>query len=522
MRKIYTLAIAALFSGFSFSQGETCATAVSVTPGTYVANGPSSGAGNSTVCTTGGTNADWYSFTPPCNGSITINSCFGGADTRLSIFSGTCGSLVCVGSNDDFCLDGTSGFSFASQVTAGVTAGTTYFIEWDDRWSTAGFTWNLSYTPAGVTGVVATPTNTTASVNWNPAGAETDWTIEYGLAGFIPGSGTAVNVLTSDYVITGLNPETTYEYYIMAGAGPCNLGPFSFNTLPLCPMPTGTFVNSLTTDAATLNWVAGGVEDTWDVEWGNNGFLLGSGNQDFGLAVTNDPLTGLSVDTDYHWYVRAVCDLNMGDGVDTTSFFVGPLSFATNAVCANPSALGVMNNNGFESDLTWTAGGTETEWNVQWGDAGFVLGGVDANIISNVTTLPINLTGLTPNTPYQFYVQSVCGSTSDSLSSWVGPFNWNTIPFCANPSGLGSTAYTTTGATIDWTAGGSETEWTYEFGESGFVLGTGAQTTVTSATQILTGLTPGTNYCFYVQANCGSTSDSSSACFSVIDKSLKS
>src|SRR5690606_855366 len=119
-------------------------------------------------------------------------------------------------------------------------------------------------------------------------------------------------------------------------------------------------------------------------------------------------LTGLSANDTYHWYVRAVCDLNTGDGVDTLSYFIGPFSFVTPTSCANPTTLNITNDTGFEVDLGWSAGGLETAWNVQWGEAGFTLGGVGSNLISNTSVVPEHITGLTPGVSYQFYVQAIC------------------------------------------------------------------------------------------------------------------
>lgn len=508
MKKIY-FGLALLASSLSigtFGQGTTCATAVVVTPGTYFADGPSSGGG--AINNDGGVNADWYSFTAPCNGVIDISSCISGMDTDLFLYDNTCpaSEAETIAQDDDGCF---LGCCMSELNSIPVTAGTTYYIEWGDEWSSSAFSWELTYAASGVTGVTSNPTNTTAFLNWNPAGAETDWTVEYGIAGFVPGTGTVVNVLVSDATITGLNPLTSYDFYIMAGVGPCNLGPFSFTTLPLCPQPTLPNVTLITTDAATLNWTAGGLETMWDVEWDVDGFLLGTGIQDFGLLANSDALTGLTSLTDYHWYVRAVCDLNIGDGIDTVSFFVGPNSFSTGQICTNPSALNVSGVTGFETDLTWSAGGLETEWNVQWGELGFTVGGLGSNLIANTPSFP-SLTGLVPNTTYQYYVQAVCGSTPDSLSFWVGPFTWNTAVYCNDPSGLTSSMPGTTTTTISWTAGGLETDWTYEYGLNGFTPGTGTTVQTISTTANLTGLTPGMNYCYYVQSNCGATQDSSS------------
>ncbi|MBI3134780.1 MAG: fibronectin type III domain-containing protein, partial [Bacteroidetes bacterium] len=324
MKKLYSVLLCSgIFFSQAFAQGDNCATAVPVTAGTYVANGPSVGGGANNSCAGyGGANADWYSFVPSCDGSINVNSCFGGADTKLQVYSGDCGTLSCVGSSDDFCNTGFGSF-YASQVTATVTAGVTYYIQWDNYWTGAGFTWSLSYTPSSSATGIATSaiTSTGATSTWTD-GTATDWTIEYGLAGFVLGSGTSANVLTQSYNFTGLQPETSYEYYVQAGTG-CFVGPYSFTTLPVCPVPTSPNVTGLSASGATLNWTAGGMETLWDVEWGTSGFLLGAGTQDYGLLTNSDGLTGLTGSTDYHWYVRAVCDLNVGDGVDTMSYFVG-------------------------------------------------------------------------------------------------------------------------------------------------------------------------------------------------------
>ncbi|MBX2927623.1 MAG: T9SS type A sorting domain-containing protein [Saprospiraceae bacterium] len=62
----------------------------------------------------------WYSVTGN-GGAITVSLCGSSYDTKVGVFSGTCGALVCVTGNDDFC-------SLQSQVTFNSTAGTTYLI----------------------------------------------------------------------------------------------------------------------------------------------------------------------------------------------------------------------------------------------------------------------------------------------------------------------------------------------------------------------------------------------------------
>lgn len=146
------------------AQGDACATAVAVLPGLGIAaDGPSAGAGNLAGCgatATGGTNADWYSFTTATGGIVNnINSCSGGADTRLTIFNGNggCGALVCLAGNDDF--GGACGPSgYGSQLTGINLPVGTHYIEWDDRWDPSGFVWDFTFTPFACVQPAATVT----------------------------------------------------------------------------------------------------------------------------------------------------------------------------------------------------------------------------------------------------------------------------------------------------------------------------------------------------------------------------
>jgi hypothetical protein len=146
-------------------QGPTCASAVVIAaPGTYNADGPSSGGGWLPACTnddgTGAdpaTNSDWYTWVAPSNGVLIVGSITAGADTRVSVFSGTCGSLVCQGGDDDINALFTNGtwedFNYRSRVVVPVASGTTYFIQWDNLWSTTAFQWNLAFSADPATGV---------------------------------------------------------------------------------------------------------------------------------------------------------------------------------------------------------------------------------------------------------------------------------------------------------------------------------------------------------------------------------
>ncbi len=63
----------------------------------------------------------WYSFVGS-GGVETLNTCSAASyDTKLSVYTGTCGALVCVTGNDDFC-------GLRSQVSFASISGTTYYV----------------------------------------------------------------------------------------------------------------------------------------------------------------------------------------------------------------------------------------------------------------------------------------------------------------------------------------------------------------------------------------------------------
>ncbi|MDQ0592523.1 hypothetical protein QFZ37_000892 [Chryseobacterium ginsenosidimutans] len=120
----------------------TCATATPLNPGTVTA--PTvTGDAPTTACSLGlpGSNGLWYKFTATANKTITISTSSAGqnADTRVIVFAGNCTALNCITANDDY-----SGVF--SQVSFNSVAGTTYYIVFDNKYSSLAFNISLSET----------------------------------------------------------------------------------------------------------------------------------------------------------------------------------------------------------------------------------------------------------------------------------------------------------------------------------------------------------------------------------------
>lgn len=125
-------------------EGQYCYTAQSISEGTHTV--PELGCYGAALDLAGdystGYSGYWFTYTPAEDGWISLSSCGGGADTRGWILSGECHDLRIVGVNDDQCDLG-DGDEYASYREAIVTAGTTYYILWDDIWDRTGFQFTI-------------------------------------------------------------------------------------------------------------------------------------------------------------------------------------------------------------------------------------------------------------------------------------------------------------------------------------------------------------------------------------------
>lgn len=175
MNKINFIVILLLGIQINFAQN-TCADALPITAGTHVIDFINGTEVSTPVCAANGpgqTAAEWYAYTPTQNYSVTVTSdlsvniC---KDTRVHIYTGTCGALTCVAGDDDggiiACNQGNTN-TFLSTTTFNVTAGTMYYIVWDNKWSSVGLTFQLTEDPIVIppTGPVTFTSQNIATIN---------------------------------------------------------------------------------------------------------------------------------------------------------------------------------------------------------------------------------------------------------------------------------------------------------------------------------------------------------------------
>lgn len=95
---------------------------------------------------TGGGFSDgvWFTYTAAENINVTLNTDLeqnAGQDTRVHIYSGTCGDFTCLGGDDDA---GSEFGPYLTIATFAIEEGETAYIVWDDRWDESGFDFELT------------------------------------------------------------------------------------------------------------------------------------------------------------------------------------------------------------------------------------------------------------------------------------------------------------------------------------------------------------------------------------------
>ncbi|HOE05549.1 MAG TPA: fibronectin type III domain-containing protein, partial [Bacteroidales bacterium] len=348
-------------------------------------------------------------------------------------------------------------------------------------------------------------TGWTADVRYNTAQSGTGSTM---LGTAFQASGTAAATSYSNIMRTFVAP-TTGIYYFMVHVNnnitPYYLGfdNFRLELSPTC-LPVSSVTASLVTNhTATVSWVANGAATTWNLIYGPNGFNpLTEGTLVEGITATSYQITGLSPTTQYQVYVQGDC------GAGDLSIWSDPVSFTTLVAC--PAIVSTSLTDATYESLTIEidAAGTETEWNVVYGLHGFVVGEGTAIV---VTENPFTISGLIPETEYDFYIQANCGADGNSTFSSV--ISYSTTELCPDVWAVTGTNITTEGAQVAWSHSSAQDTWNIEVGLPGFIPGTGAAVlTFTGVTEnpyiITTGLTPETNYTAYVMADCGANGSS--------------
>ena len=318
-------------------------------------------------------------------------------------------------------------------------------------------------------------TGVSADILWHSRGTESVWEIAYGTAGFDLSTATPVAVYDTLYNLTGLLPNTAYQVYVRSDCSseysnwtavytfitPCaavttlpyyeSFDSYGSGTFPDCWIkttangnypnitttnysPPGSlyFVSNLTTIATTPEFVAN--INTLQVS-----FMLrreGTSSGTFSVGVLTDPhdpstfQTIRTIDTTVYTFLPYIVDLT---GYTGSGHYIGFKQQATSSVwyywlddvvieeippCPIPSNLAADTCNGSSVTLSWIEHGVATSWQIEYGPTGFIHG---SGTVVTATSNPFPVTGLIPNSSYEFYVRADCGT--GEFSPWSSPLS---------------------------------------------------------------------------------------------------
>ncbi len=141
--------------------------------------------------------------------------------------------------------------------------------------------------------------------------------------------GTALTTTQELTVVPGVLPAGVKHLAIKNAGHPSGttiayIDDVKWEAIPSCVDPNVNLITSslITNNTANISWVEAGTATQWEIEYGTPGFVSGTGTI---VAAPTNPfvLTGLTANTTYDFYVRAVCSTS------DSSPWSGPLTFTT-------------------------------------------------------------------------------------------------------------------------------------------------------------------------------------------------
>jgi hypothetical protein len=364
----------------------------------------------------GGTAEDTYLESPSFDASTASGSIFltfdhyfrggAGGSYEVLVYNGSTWSIVASGSSST--ADPVSE-SIDITTAAGASAVAQVRFRWQGNWSWYWILDNvkveelscLDPTALGATNITAA----SADVYWTTGGAM-NWNIEYGTAGFTPGTGTTIIASNDTTNIGSLAANTTYEFYVQDSCGAGNVsgfsGPFQFTTLCASglsgaytinsAMATGgTNFSSFSDAASELNacGVSGAVTFTISAGTYNESLVL----NDISGASTTNTITFDGVDT-------ATTSITHSSTSDEPTIYFNGADHVTiqNLTVSNTStsdAWGIMFQNSSDSNTI-----TNCQVIMPVGTTTDVIGIVASNALSFETSTGDNANGLTISNNY--------------------------------------------------------------------------------------------------------------------------
>lgn len=353
-------------------------------------------------------------------------------------------------------------------------------------------------------------------------------------------------------IIQGITERDLFSYDLGVDA-------FTLEEIPSCRPTALLSASNITNNSADLEWTERGNALIWEVEYDTSNFNLGSGNS---IITTSNPsnISGLSANTAYDFYVRAIC------GIADSSTWSGPFSFITdcNSITSFPylenfddtsltSSWGCWEILNLDGGKSWRQGNQYLSPSYSAPFSAQGMGNNNDHLISPLLDLPADpmMLKLWDRVEHQNFnnIYSILVSTTgkdsadftDTLATFnVTNTNWtqrkiylsayanqqiyisiyqtysaadyygfgidnfliDSMPTCVEPSNAYISHLSNDSASFNWRENGTSIQWEVEYGSQNFNLGSGTRLIVDTNYKRIGGLNTSSNYSFYVRSIC--------------------
>ena len=271
---------------------------------------------------------------------------------------------------------------------------------------------------------VTAVTNATATFDWVPVVYGTMWQLHVWFSG---GLDSVYTVGSHPVTIGGLSPNVTYQASVrpLCGADNSVVGDWGDTvtfTTDVCPDVAGLSA-SVHGNSVTLNWNDNPLAESWIIEYGYQGFDLGTGTT-IQTDLTSYTIDGLINDMPYDFYVRAIC----GPDWQSESWVSVTVTTESGDIrCETPADVSSVVS-GNSVSVSWTHGEGNISFELEYGTHGFTHG---SGIIATASASPATLTNLDYGTSYDVYVHAYCGE--NTYSDWSPVVNFMTASVGITP-----------------------------------------------------------------------------------------
>ena len=390
---------------------------------------------------------------------------------------------------------GTVLFSSSSAETGGryLSTSDTITIDYDGNWYCDGFL--LKATVVSCLPVVygfdcTERTDTSATLSWNmlndASGAESprQWQLEYGLHGFVRGSGAVLNTDGTPVTLNGLLPDTEYDAYLTYtcnGGSTNTAGPLHFKTNPYVEC-----FDAIGEGDRTNNYYPFSPRHT---SYRLSQQLFKAEELAAGGIVAGTSLASLSFECNLS------CD--QAQQFDNITVYLGNTGRSSYSSASDSIVKSAMQQV-WKGTVRLTPSDQTYRYTIFF-DTAFVYTGNNIVVAMEKPANSGNYAGC-----IRFYGHNTTENRALNSEGYTDNFRNNisfcTSPSCRKPQQVRYTSLSRHTVKLEWNAGDSHS-WNVEYGPQGFAQGTGTTLHTETNSATVTHLVSG-YYDFYVQADC--------------------